>query len=111
MIQQRQKRNSSKVNLIISFTVHGLLVLVVFFFAAREGMLGKKLKQLAVTMVKEKKPEPPKPKPEEPKPEPPKTTEAPKAGAPAAGSRDHHRSAAGGRRAIRRACGRGDFEL
>src|ERR1041385_4272639 len=82
MIQQRKKRNSSKVNLIISFTFHGILVLAVFYFAAREGMLGKKLKQLAVTMVKEKKPELPKPKPEEPKPEQPKPAEAPKATAP-----------------------------
>lgn len=77
MIQQRKKRNSSKVNLIISFIFHGLLILVVFVFAAREGMLGKKLKELTVTMVpKEKKPEPPKEKPPEPKIEPPKTEEA-----------------------------------
>lgn len=72
MIQKRTKRNSSKVNLVISFVFHGVLVAVVFYFAAREGMLGKKLKQLAVTMVKEKPPEAPKPKQEEPKPETPK---------------------------------------
>ena len=76
MIQQRTKHNSSKVNLTISFIFHGLLILVVFFFAAREGMLGKKLKQLSVTMTKEKKPEPPKEKPRETKVEPPKTEQA-----------------------------------
>ena len=68
MIQQRKKRNSSKVNLTISFIFHGILIVIVFFFAAREGLVGKKLKQLAVTMVpKEKKIEPPKEKPPEPK--------------------------------------------
>lgn len=79
MIQQRKQRNSSKVNLTISFIFHGILILVVFVFAAREGMLGKKLKQLSVTMVpKEKKPEPPKEKPAERKIEPPKTDQQPK---------------------------------
>jgi protein TonB len=79
MIQQRKKRNSSKINLTISFIFHGILIMVIFFFAAREGLVGKKLKQLAVTMVpKEKKPEPPKEKPPEPKAEPPKTDQTPK---------------------------------
>ena len=83
MIQQRKKRNSSKVNLTISFIFHGLLILVVFFFAAREGLVGKKLKQLAVTMVpKEKKPEPPKEKAPEPKVEQAKTDQAPKIAVP-----------------------------
>ena len=82
MIQQRKKRNSSKVNLTISFVFHGILILVIFFFAAREGMLGKKLKQLSVTMTKEKKPEPPKEKPPEPKVEPPKTEQARKMNVP-----------------------------
>jgi len=78
----RKKRNSSKVNLIISVVFHSLLVIAVFYFAAREGMLGKKLKQLAVTMVKEKPPEPPKPKPAEPKPEVPKPEASPKPAIP-----------------------------
>ena len=82
MIQQRKKTNSSKVNLTISFIFHGILILVVFFFAAREGMLGKKLKQITVTMTKEKKPEPPKEKPREAKVEPPKTDQAPKMNLP-----------------------------
>jgi TonB family protein len=83
MIQQRKKHNSSKINLTISFIFHGLLIMVVFFFAAREGLVGKKLKQLAVTMVpKEKKPEPVKEKPAEPKPETAKAEQAPKAAIP-----------------------------
>jgi len=79
MIQQRKKISPSKTSLIISVVFHTTLILAVFFFAAREGMLGKKLKQLTVTMVpKEKKPEPPKEKPLEPKPDLPKPAEAPK---------------------------------
>ena len=35
----RKKRNSSKVNLTISAVFHGLLILAVFIFAAREGIL------------------------------------------------------------------------
>jgi outer membrane biosynthesis protein TonB len=78
MIHQK-KRNSSKVNLIVSFVVHAALVGALVFFAAKEGLLGKKLKQLTVTMVpKEKKPEPPKEKPPEPKVEPPKPAEPPR---------------------------------
>jgi TonB family protein len=75
----RRKRNSSKVNLTISLVFHTTLVLAIFFLAAREGMLGKKLKEITVTMApKEKKPEPPKEKPPEPKIEPAKQVEAPK---------------------------------
>ena len=75
----RRKTNSSKVNLTISLIFHGALVMLVVFFAAREGMLGKKLKEITVTMApKEKKPEPPKEKPPEPKVEPPKSAETPK---------------------------------
>jgi TonB family protein len=46
--------------------------LCIFYFAAKEGLLGKKMKELTVTMEKVKKPEPPKDKPEPPKVEPPK---------------------------------------
>lgn len=73
----KKKKNSSKVNLTISTIVHAALVGGLVFFAAKEGLLGKKLKQLTVTMVpKEKKPEPPKEKPPEPKTEPPKPAES-----------------------------------
>jgi hypothetical protein len=67
----RQAKNSSKVNLMISFAFHAALVLVLFYFAAREGLLGKKLNKIAVQMIKEKPPEKPK-EPEKPKIEPPK---------------------------------------
>jgi len=74
--QVRQKRNSSKVNLLISLAFHGLIVLVVLFLAARTGLLGKQLKKITVTMEKKEKP-PEKPK-EAPKVEPPKVVEPPK---------------------------------
>jgi TonB family protein len=79
--QPRKKKNSSKVNLMISFVFHAALVLVLAYFAARSGILGKQLKKISIEMVKEKPP--PKPKPEPPKVEPPKVetpkvTEAPK---------------------------------
>jgi len=46
-------------------------VLAMFYFAARQGLLGKQMKKIAVEMVKEKPPEKPK-EPEKPKAEPPK---------------------------------------
>ena len=73
--QVRKKKNSSKVNLTISLVFHGILVGATFYFAAREGLLGKQLKKIAVEMVKEKPPE--KPKEPEKKEEPPKA-EVPK---------------------------------
>jgi len=80
--QPRKKRNSSKVNLLISFLFHALIVLTMFYFAARQGLLGKQLKKIAVEMVKEKPPdkpkEPEKPKVEPPKVETPKVVEKPK---------------------------------
>jgi outer membrane biosynthesis protein TonB len=69
--QPRKVKNSSKVNLLISLTFHTLIVLALFYFAAREGLLGKQLKKIAVEMVKEKPPEKPK-EPEKAKEEPPK---------------------------------------
>src|ERR1700690_1181706 len=75
--QPRKKRNSSKVNLMISFTFHALIVLVALYFAARQGLLGKQLKKISINMVKEKPPEKPK-EPDKPKVEPPKIVETPK---------------------------------
>jgi hypothetical protein len=88
--QPRKKKNSSKVNLTISFVVHAAIVVVLFYFAAREGFLGKQLQKISVQMIKEKPPvkppEPPKVEPpkvvEQPKQEPPKMVEAPKTEAP-----------------------------
>lgn len=74
--QVRKKRNSSKVNLLISLAFHALIVLAVLYFAARTGLLGKQLKKITVTMEKQEKP-PEKPK-EPPKVEPPKIVEPPK---------------------------------
>jgi colicin import membrane protein len=74
--QPRKKRNSSKVNLLISFIFHAALVIVLFYFAARSGMLGHQLQKISVQMIKEKPPEKPKPPP--PHIEPPKVVEAPK---------------------------------
>jgi len=79
----RRKLNSSKVNLTVSFIFHALLIIAVAFFAAREGLLGKKMKQLTVTMVpKEKKPDPPKEKPPEPKVEDAKVAAIPQTAPP-----------------------------
>lgn len=84
--QPRKKRNSSKVNLIISFTFHATIVLTLLYFAAREGLLGTQLKKIAVQMVREKqaeKPkEPEKSKDEPPKQELPKVAETPKVETP-----------------------------
>ncbi len=85
-MQSRRKRNSSKVNLVFSLVFHSALVLGIFFLAAREGMLGEKLKEITVTMApKEPKkiPETAKEKPAEPKAEPAKQVEAPKMAAAA----------------------------
>ena len=79
--QERKKRNSSKVNLLISFIFHSVIVLVMFYFAAREGLLGKQLKKISIEMVKEKPPQKPK-EPDKPKVEVPKVVEAPKVSAP-----------------------------
>lgn len=75
--QPRKKRNSSRVNLLISFTFHALIVVVALYFAARQGLLGKQLKKISINMVKEKPPEKPK-EPDKPKVEPPKVVDTPK---------------------------------
>ena len=69
--KQYKKKNSSKVNLTISFVFHAVLIGGLLYFAAREGLIGKKLQKIAVEMVKEKQPEKPKEQ-EKPKVEPPK---------------------------------------
>ena len=69
--QPKKPKNSSKANLIISAIFHGILVIALFYFAARTGMLGQKIQSITVT--KEEKPKE-KPKEPEKKPEPPKVT-------------------------------------
>jgi len=89
--QARKKRNSSRVNLMISLAFHALIVVVALYFAARQGLLGKQMKKISIEMVKAKAPEKPKepekpkvevPKVEAPKPEPPKALEEAKAAPP-----------------------------
>jgi hypothetical protein len=79
--EKRKARNSPKVNLLLSLTFHGVLILSLFYFAAREGLLGPHLRTITVFREPEKKPEPKpavKPKEEElPKAEP-KVAEPPK---------------------------------
>ena len=105
--QPRRPRNSSKVNLAISVTFHTVLVLALFYLAARQGFLGKQLQKISVEMVKEKPPEKPKepekpkvetPKVETPKVETPKMVEA----APPPDNRGSGHRAAGRRAAIGR---------
>ena len=82
----RTRRNSSRVNFIISTVFHAVLIASITFLAAREGILGKKLKQITAELVKqEKKIEPQKPKEPERTPEPPKEqkmAQAPRAAVP-----------------------------
>ena len=76
--QARKKRNSSKVNFLISFTFHATLALVMLYFAARQGWLGKQAQNLSVELVKKEKPKEKPKEPEKPKEEPPKVVEPPK---------------------------------
>ena len=87
--QPKKRKNSSKANLIISTIFHAILVGLMFYFAARSGILGKKVQTITTTLIHEKKPEMPKPKPEPPKEPPkevpkelPKVVEAPRTPAP-----------------------------
>ena len=76
--QKRKKRNSTKVNLTVSLIFHGIIIGLLVYFAARNGLLGKQIKKIAVEMIKEKPKQPEKPKePEKPKVEVAKT-ETPK---------------------------------
>jgi hypothetical protein len=53
---QPRKKNSAKVNVTISLVIHGLIFAAGAYWAAHEGVLGKKLQALSVLMVpKEKK--------------------------------------------------------
>jgi hypothetical protein len=74
----RKQKRTSRLSVAISLAFHAIIIGTLTFFAAREGILGKQLKKISVTMLpKEKPPEKPKEKPPEPKPEvaTPKTAE------------------------------------
>lgn len=63
------RKRTSRLSLAISVVLHSAIVIALVVFAAREGMLGKQLKKLSITIVpKEPPPEKPKEKPVEPKP-------------------------------------------
>ena len=52
----RRKKNSAKVNLTVSIIIHGLLFAAGAYWAAREGVLGAKMRELSVgILAKEKK--------------------------------------------------------
>lgn len=70
--QPRKRRNSSRVNLLISVGFHGVVLIALFYFAAHQGLLGTQLRKIAVEMVKATEPEP---EPEEVQPEPELATE------------------------------------
>ena len=85
--QPKKPKNSGKANLVISVIFHAILIGGAFYFAARSGILGEKIKSITVTKEEkpkdkpkepEKKPEPPKVVPKEP----PKMVEAPKPATP-----------------------------
>ena len=80
--QPPEEKNSSRINLLVSFIFHAGLVVVILYFAARQGFLGDQMKKISVEMIKEKPPEKPKepekPPVEIPKLEPPKVAEIPK---------------------------------
>jgi protein TonB len=82
MPKLRKVKQTAKMDLTLSLVIHSVVIGLLVFFAAREGILGDKLKQFAVVIVpKEKPPEPPKQvvKPPEPqKPVEQKKAEQPK---------------------------------
>jgi outer membrane biosynthesis protein TonB len=75
-----ENKSTAKTDLLISLTFHGIIILALVFFAAREGLLGKQLQKITVVMVKEPPPEKPK-EPPKPPVEPPKI-ETPKLDVP-----------------------------
>src|SRR5437762_410969 len=73
-----RKKNSAKVNVTISLVIHLILFALGAYWAAHEGVLGKKLQELSVGLIpKEKKPQE-EPKKAEAKAEGPKKVEQPK---------------------------------
>ena len=71
MANLRKQKKTSRLSVVISLVFHGVIIGALVFIAAREGILGKELKKIAVTMVPKEKPPEEKPKPKEPEPKPP----------------------------------------
>jgi outer membrane biosynthesis protein TonB len=83
--QPQRRRNSTRINLILAFGLHAVLVLAGIYLAARGGLLGHQFHEIAVELVKERPVEKPREKEqEEPQVESPKeeiaarTIEAPR---------------------------------
>ena len=70
MADIRKQKKTSRLSVVISLVFHAILIGGLVFIAAREGILGKELKKIAVTMVPKEKPPEEKPKPKEPEPKP-----------------------------------------
>ena len=75
MADYRRDRRTSRWSVLISGSIHVVLIGGLIFFAAREGMLGKQMKKIAVEIVRkekppEKPPEKPRERPAETKPNP-----------------------------------------
>ena len=51
MAEAREKKNSSRLSVVISMVFHGIIIGLLAYLAAREGYLGKDLKKLAVQIV------------------------------------------------------------
>jgi TonB family protein len=70
MMTPRKRKPPSRLSVVISLVIHGLIIAALGFFAAREGYLGKEVKKLAVSLAPKEKPKPPEEKPKEKPPEP-----------------------------------------
>src|SRR6187551_3094526 len=80
MADIRKQKKTSRLSVVISLVFHGVIIGALVFIAAREGILGKELKKIAVTMVPKEKPPEEKPKEKPPEEKPP--VEEPKAESP-----------------------------
>jgi len=68
---KRQKKNSTKVNLVLSVLFHVLIILGLGIFAASQGVLGDKAKEFVVALAPKEPEKPPEKTPEPPKMEKP----------------------------------------
>ena len=65
MADRRKDKRTSRLSVAISLVFHSVIIGALVFIAAREGILGKELKKIAVTMVPKEKPPEEKPKEKE----------------------------------------------
>ena len=69
-LPKRKKKNSTKVNLVLSVLFHVIIIIAIAIFAASQGVLGNRAKEFIVALAP-KEPEKPPEKPPEPKMEKP----------------------------------------